>query len=108
KRLSEDFYREDKGLYVRRAVWTQALSLVGTAAFYGAYAAMAAMAAAGRLTLGNMTMYVVAFRQGQQSFQSALGGIGGIYEHNLYMSNLWEYLGIAGRKAPAPAALAPD
>jgi ATP-binding cassette subfamily B protein len=97
--LSEDFYREDRSLYLRRATWTQMLSLVGTVTFYGAYAAMALMAAAGALSLGNMTMYVIAFRQGQQSFQSVLGSIGNIYEHNLYMSNLWEYLAIG------PAAL---
>jgi ATP-binding cassette subfamily B protein len=72
---SEDFYKEDRRLFVQRALWTQALSLIGTGAFYGAYAAMAVMAAAGRLTLGNMTMYVVAFRQGQQAFQSALGAM---------------------------------
>ncbi len=105
--LSEDFYREDGRLYVRRATWTQALSLVGTATFYGAYAAMAVLAAAGKLTLGNMTMYVIAFRQGQQAFQSVLGSIGGIYEHNLYMSNLWEYLAMGSepgaKLAPAPA-----
>ncbi len=95
RKLSEDFYEQDRGLYLRRAKWTQVLSLVGTGTFYGAYAAMAMMAAAGQLTLGNMTMYVLAFRQGQQAFQSALGGIGAMYEHNLYMSNLWEYLGIA-------------
>ena len=58
---------------------------------------MALLAAAGKLTLGNMTLYVMAFRQGQQAFQSALGGIGGMYEHNLYMSNLFEYL------EPSPA-----
>ena len=52
-------------------------------------------ASAGALTLGNMTMYVLAFRQGQQAFQSALGAIGDIYEHNLYMSNLWQYLALA-------------
>jgi ATP-binding cassette, subfamily B, bacterial len=94
--LSEEFYREDRRLFVRRAKWTQALSLIGTAAFYGAYAAMALMTAAGALTLGDMTMYVLAFRQGQQAFQSALSGIGSLYEHNLYMSNLWDYLRIAG------------
>jgi ATP-binding cassette subfamily B protein len=43
-----------------------------------------------------MTMYVLAFRQGQQAFQSALGAIGDMYEHNLYMANLWEFLAIAG------------
>jgi ATP-binding cassette, subfamily B, bacterial len=99
--LSENFYREDARLYIQRATWTQVLSLVGTVTFYGAYAAMAVMAAAGALSLGNMTMYVIAFRQGQQSFQSVLGSIGSIYEHNLYMSNLWEYLAIG----PEPAAI---
>jgi ATP-binding cassette subfamily B protein len=101
KRLSEEFYEEDRRLYVKRAVWTQLLSLVGTGTFYGAYAAMAIMTAAGLLTLGNMTMYVLAFRQGQQAFQSALGAIGSMYEHNLYMSNLWEYLRLA-ESAPRP------
>jgi ATP-binding cassette subfamily B protein len=96
KSLSERFYAEDQQLYVRRAVWTQLLSLLATGTFYGAYAAMAVMAAAGKLTLGNMTMYVVAFRQGQQAFQSALGAVGDMYEHNLYMANLWDFLAIAG------------
>jgi ATP-binding cassette, subfamily B, bacterial len=104
RKLSEEFYEEDRRLYVQRATWTQVLSLVGTGAFYGAYAAMAALAAAGKLTLGNMTMYVIAFRQGQQAFQSALGAIGSIYEHNLYMSNLWEYLGIEDPQEPALAS----
>ncbi len=103
RKLSEIFYDEDRLLYVRRATWTQLFSLVGTATFYGAYAAMALLAAAGKLTLGNMTMYVIAFRQGQQSFQSALGAVGDMYEHNLYMANLWEYLGIADGPASTPA-----
>ena len=105
KKLSEEFYEQDRKLYLRRAKWTQLLSLVGTGTFYAAYAAMALMAAAGALTLGNMTMYVVAFRQGQQAFQSALAGIGDMYEHNLYMSNLWDYLKIA--RAGARVAAGP-
>lgn len=92
KELAERFHREDSKLMVRRTVVTYALSLFATLAFYGAYAAMAVFAALGRLTLGNMTMYVLAFRSGQQSFQSILSGIGAIYEHNLYMSNLFAYL----------------
>src|SRR5678815_5749892 len=50
-----------------------------------------------------MTLYIVAFRQGQQAFQSILTAIGGMYEDNLYMSNLFEYLAIpTGRPAPPP------
>jgi ATP-binding cassette subfamily B protein len=107
RQQSEQFYEEDRRLYVQRAKWTQLLSLVGTGAFYAAYAAMALMAASGALTLGNMTMYVLAFRQGQQAFQSALAGIGGLYEHNLYMSNLWEYLGLVSEGAAPAGATAP-
>jgi ATP-binding cassette subfamily B protein len=77
---------------VRRSIVTHALSLFATLAFYGSYALMAVLAAIGKLTLGNMTMYVLAFRSGQQSFQGILASIGSIYEHNLYMSNLFAYL----------------
>ena len=54
----------------------------------------------GKLTLGNMALYVMAFRQGQQAFQSILSAIGGMYEDNLYMSNLFAYLdGLEARPA---------
>lgn len=92
KELAERFHREDSKLMVTRTIVTYGLSLLATLAFYGAYAAMAILTALGRLTLGNMTLYVAAFRSGQQSFQSILSGIGSIYEHNLYMSNLFAFL----------------
>lgn len=91
--LAELFFREDRALAARRTGVTHILSLLATATFYGAYLAMALAAAAGQLALGTMTMYVVAFRQGQQSFQTALGSIGDLYEHHLYMSNLFLFLG---------------
>ena len=93
--LAELFYAEDRKLAVRRAWTTHLLSMLATLAFYGAYAAMALLAATGKLTLGNMTLYILAFRQGQSAFQSILSGIGSMYEHNLYMSNLFEYLALA-------------
>ena len=56
---------------------------------------MAVAAALSRITLGNLTLYVVSLRQGQQAFQSVLSGIGNLYEHNLYMSNLFSYIELA-------------
>ena len=101
--LGESFYREDRSLAVRRAGWGALLSLLGTLAFYGCYLFIVGLAAAGRITLGEMTLYVVAFQRGQQAFQSSLSGVGGLYEHDLYMSNLFEYLAIP---TAAQAALA--
>jgi ATP-binding cassette subfamily B protein len=102
KALGEAFFAEDRALAVRRAAWAFGLSLLATGAFYGAYAAMAVIAATGALTLGNMVLYVAAFRQGQQAFQSILTAIGGMYEDNLYMSNLFAYLSFE-TGAPLPA-----
>lgn len=94
RELGETFYRDDSRLAVKRASWAYALSLLATAAFYGAYASMAVGAAMGKMTLGEMTLYMVAFRQGQQAFQSVLGAFGGMVEDNLYMSNLFDYLSL--------------
>ncbi|MEP7052635.1 MAG: ABC transporter ATP-binding protein [Pseudomonadota bacterium] len=93
--LAESFFEEDKNLAVRRALLTHVFSLIGTAAFYATYAVLAVAAALARITLGNLTLYVVSLRQGQQSFQSVLSGIGNLYEHNLYMSNLFSYIELA-------------
>ncbi|WP_394826990.1 ABC transporter ATP-binding protein [Pendulispora albinea] len=116
--IGELFYREDSALAVRAAKWAYALSLLATLTFYGCYATMALSAARGALSLGDLTLGMVAFRQGQQAFQSLLGAFGGMVEDNLYMSNLFGYLAVtppsaqaraaepALADAPAPAALA--
>ena len=46
----------------------------------------------GRLTLGEMTMYLLVFRQGQAAFSASLSAVGGMYEDNLYLSNLYAFL----------------
>lgn len=92
-------YAEDRSLTLRRGFWGFALGLLSTAAFYGAYAWIAVEAAYGIITLGEMTMYLMVFRQGQSALASVLAAIGGMYEDNLYVSNLYEFL-----DEPVPAA----
>ena len=106
RRLAETFFADDRRLAVRRMVWGYALSLVSTAVFYGCYALIVAATVRGRLSLGEMTLYLVAFRQGQQSFQAMLSALGGMYEDTLYMSNLFDYFAIATEddKAAGPVA----
>jgi ATP-binding cassette, subfamily B, bacterial len=100
--LSERFYGEDRRLAIRRSVWGYGLSLVSTAVFYGCYAFIVGITVAGRLSLGDMTLYLVAFRQGQQSFQAILTAVGSMYEDTLYMSNLFDYLSISTER-PMPS-----
>jgi ATP-binding cassette subfamily B protein len=85
-------YREDRALTIRRDAWGFALGLIATVALYGAYAWIALSAARGRISLGQMTMYLLLFRQGQAAVTAGLSAIGGMYEDNLYLSTLYEYL----------------
>jgi len=106
--MAETFFADDKRLAVRRTLWGYVLSLLSTAVFYACYAFIVVATVRGRLTLGEMTLYLVAFRQGQQSFQAVLSAVGGMYEDTLYMTNLFDYFAIP-TDGDAPLALpAPD
>jgi ATP-binding cassette subfamily B protein len=94
REIFETLYGEDRDLTLRRHVWGYALGLLSTAAFYGAYAWIAWSAIQGRISLGEMTMYLMVFQQGQSSFTQVLTAVGGMYEDNLYLSNLYEFLEI--------------
>lgn len=108
RELGERFFEEDTRLARRRTAWGWGLSLLATGAFYGAYALMAYKAASGAITIGELTLYLVAFRQGQQAFQSSLSAVGGMYEDGLYMSNLFLYLAFdPGREKRVIEAAAP-
>jgi len=85
-------FAEDRRLTLRRDSWGFVLGLLGTAAFYGAYAWIAYAAIVGAITLGQMTMYLLLFKQGQSAVSASLSAISGMYEDNLYLSNLYEYL----------------
>jgi ATP-binding cassette, subfamily B, bacterial len=85
-------YDEDRHLTIQKGWWGYLLGLLSTIAFYGAYAWIVIEAIASRISLGEMTMYLVVFRQGQTTFTNALTSIGGMYEDNLYLANLYEFL----------------
>ncbi|HSH49013.1 MAG TPA: ABC transporter ATP-binding protein, partial [Halomonas sp.] len=90
--IFETLYAEDRRLTLRRDSWGFVLGLLGTLAFYGAYAWVVVATVGGRLTLGEMTMYLMVFKQGQSALSASLTAISGMYEDNLYLSNLYEYL----------------
>jgi ATP-binding cassette subfamily B protein len=85
-------YKEDRSLTIRRDAWGFGLGLIGTVAFYAAYAWIAVSTVRQAITLGQMTMYVALFRQGQSAVSAILSAVGGMYEDNLYLSTLYDYL----------------
>ena len=98
--IFKKLFVEDRRLTLRRDTWGFALGLISTAALYAAYGWIVLTTIAGTITLGAMTMYLVLFRQGQSAVAAILTSVSGMYEDNLYLSNLYEYL-----EQPVPVRL---
>ncbi len=92
-------FGEDRKLTIRRETWGFILGVLSALAFYFSYGWIAIAAVAGAISLGQMTMYLLVFRQGQSAVAASLSSISGMYEDNLYLSNLYEYL-----DQPSPVA----
>lgn len=91
-------FGEDRALAIRHGFWGFVLGVLSTLAFYSIYAWVVVRAASGAITLGDMTMYLLVFKQGQQALSAILTSVGGMYEDNLYLSNLYDYLGHAPKE----------
>lgn len=61
-------------------------------AIYGSFAFIAYQAVHGGVTMGDLVMYFMAFQRGQGFLQEMLSGLAGLYEDNLFLSNLYEFL----------------
>jgi ATP-binding cassette subfamily B protein len=90
--IFQKLFKESKRLILRRESWGFVLGVISTLVFYGAYAWIVSDTIIGAITLGQMTMYLLLFKQGQSAVSASLTAISGMYEDNLYLSNLYEYL----------------
>ena len=108
--LFQKFFVEDRRLAVRRFRTGVVFGLVSLGAFYAMYALLAGRAARADISLGDLTLYITVFRQGQGAVQSILSGVGGLYEDALFMRNLFDYLDLptsAERPRVTPALTVP-
>ncbi len=108
KAIHQKLFAQERALVIRRDSWGFALGLVATVALYAGYCWVAVSAVRGAITIGQMTMYLMLFRQGQGAVSSALGAVSGLYEDNLYLSTLYEYLDTPARPPGGSAQQGPD
>jgi ABC-type multidrug transport system fused ATPase/permease subunit len=90
--IFEKLYAGDRKITINRGLWALALGTVGQVALYGMYVWIAIATIDGHLDFGGMLMLLGSFKAAQSALSSALGDVGGMYEDNLYMSNLYEFL----------------
>jgi ATP-binding cassette subfamily B protein len=103
--LSDKFYRENKNLSVRKAVVSTALSLIGSAGYYGAYAIILVRSMRGAISVGTLTFLAGPFRQSRALIQSILFGASNIYQQCLYLKDLFDFFEMTPSIKSEPGAL---
>ena len=77
---------------------------VSTLAGYALYAIVAVRAAHGSLTLGDLVLYYQAVQRAQASLGQLLVSVSDLYEHNLFLSDLFEFLDLPTQVGEPPLA----
>jgi ATP-binding cassette subfamily B protein len=103
--LSDKFYEENKRLSIRKAIISTALSILGTAGYYGAYAIILARAVTGGISIGTLTFLAGSFARSRDLIQRLLMGASDIYQQSLYLKDLFDFFEMKPSITSAPDAL---
>lgn len=89
---------------IRRRTQIELISnVVKAAALLGILLFIARETTGGRLSLGQMAMFLLAFRQGMMYIKDLFGSLAGLYEDGLFIGNVFEYLELENKvTAQAP------
>jgi len=110
--LAQRYYDDQKGQVTHRYLAGYGWGALSILASSGTYLYVAVQAVNGRLTLGDLTLYTQAANSVQTSLQSILSGLSSLYEHNLYLTSLFELLDqepsitVPEHPVPVPSPLA--
>jgi ATP-binding cassette, subfamily B, bacterial len=101
--IARTFYASQRSQVSRRYMTGFAWGNFSTIANSLTYLYVALQAIADKLTLGDLTLYTVAAQSVQGSIQSTLGDLSAMYEHNLYLNNLFDLMAMKP-SMPFPAS----
>jgi len=102
RRLGQTYYTRERELTTTRNLVGTAWSMLSTLAGAGIALYIALEAVSGRLTIGDLALYTSAATAVQSSVQGLFSGFSGMYENNLYLDTLYQFL------ATKPRITAPE
>ena len=104
RQLAETFYRANRALALRRAVWGSALSLLGTAGYYTAYAYLAWRTVHGDFSVGDLTFLAGSFLRLRSLLEGLLSGFSQVASQALYLDDLYSFFDIRPEILARPEA----
>jgi len=83
---------ERKKFITERSFSDVIIKCISTIAIFSSYTFIAYQTFLGKISLGELILYYQAFQKGQTYLNQALNSIANLYENNLYLTNLFEFL----------------
>lgn len=107
--LFTQFLEEDASIARRNTYASLAWGMLSNLAYYGSYIWVIVRTITQAVTMGDMTMFLSVFRQSQRAVQSLLENFSRLYENNLYLDNLLDFLKIEpALHSPENGKIAPE
>ncbi|MEO5998826.1 MAG: ABC transporter ATP-binding protein [Chitinophagaceae bacterium] len=94
RKLSSQFYLDNKRLVTKRSFWGTVFALVGSAGYYGAYVVIIGKAVNGSLSIGDLTFLAGSFRQLRSLLEGILTRFTSVSQGAIYLSDLFEFFEI--------------
>ncbi len=99
-------YQENFRLMLRRAIANLSAESFAKVLTVAVFVYIAYETIQGRLKIGDLVLYQQALQRGESALQGVLSGLSGLYEDNLFLTNLYEFLNlkpkIADPASPKP------
>jgi len=103
--LADSFFRANRALARRRALWGTVLAALGTLGYYAAYAYIAWRTVRGDFTIGDLTFLAGSFRRLRQLLEGLLVGFSQVAGQALYLDDLFSFFEIEPEIVSRPDAV---
>lgn len=90
--ICKELRDERLSIIAKRSATDLVVQIIGIAAIFGSLVFIALSAVQGNITLGDLVMYFGALQQSHSFLSSLLNGLAGLYEDNLFLTTLYEFL----------------
>jgi ATP-binding cassette, subfamily B, bacterial len=100
--LRAQIYRENLGITLRKAIASLSAETFAKTIMIAVFIYIAYQTIHGHLKIGNLVLYLLVLQRGEGALQSVISGFSGLYEDNLFLNNLYEFLNLQPKMQDVP------
>jgi ATP-binding cassette subfamily B protein len=92
KRISDQYYKANKKLSIKKSLWGGGFHILGDLAYYGAYVFIILKAVAGVVTIGDLTFLAGSFSRLRSQLQTVFSRFSNITRSAMYLQDYFEFI----------------